>query len=198
MTRPLARSSAVQDTAALLPCRRPGRLTCAASRAERLGDEGASAVEFALVLPLVLLLVFGIINFGFVFSQQLTINNGVREGARRAVVADPSAPRSCDQIIASVRNQLSGLALDPTRVQIKVSQDGWTDTGSTCGAAFVSVDFGSNGSNVPCTNSYNATDHSGSLVVETKYVSILPVSFPPFPTTMTLTSKAVYRCEFTS
>ena len=161
-------------------------------------DRGASAVEFALVVPLLLLIVFGIINFGILFSQQITINNGVREGARRAVVADPAAPRTCDQIIASVRNKLSGLALDPADVQIKVSQDGWTDPSSSCGNSFVASTFGSNAGHVPCTNSYNATDHSGSLVVEAKFVSSIPVSFPPFPTTLSLTSKAVYRCEFTS
>jgi Flp pilus assembly protein TadG len=198
MTRPQIVSAAVQDTAALVECPRPGLLAVLRRRATRSGDTGASAVEFALVVPVLLLIVFGIINFGFVFSQQMTINNGVREGARRAVVADPSAPRSCDQIIASVRNQLSGLALDPAQVQIKVSQDGWTDAGSSCGNAFVTTGFGANGSRIPCTNSYNATNRSGSLVVEAKYVSNLPVSFPPFPTTLTLTSKAVYRCEFTS
>jgi Flp pilus assembly protein TadG len=161
------------------------------------GDTGASAVEFALVVPLLLLIVFGIINFGILFSQQITINNGVREGARRAVVADPSAPRTCDQIIASVRNKLSGLALDPADVQIKVSQDGWTDSNG-CGSSFVASTFGGSAANVPCTNSYNATDHSGSLVVEARFDSRIPVSFPPFPTTLSLTSKAVYRCEFTS
>jgi Flp pilus assembly protein TadG len=160
-------------------------------------DSGASAVEFALVVPILLLLVFGIVNFGILFSQQITLNNGVREGARRAVVADPAAPRSCDQIISSVRNQLSGLSLSPSQVQIKVSQDGWNDA-NACGGGFVSSGFGTNGTNVPCTNSYNAANHSGSLVVEAKYVSSIPMSLPPFPTSMTLTSKAVYRCEFTS
>jgi Flp pilus assembly protein TadG len=162
------------------------------------GDSGASAVEFALVVPLLLLIVFGIINFGIIFSQQLTINNAVREGARRAVVADPAAPRSCDQIISSVRNQLSGIALDPATVQIKVTQDGWTDPSSTCGSTFVTSGFGAKAGNIPCTNSFNATDHSGSLIVEAKFDSRILMSVPPFPTTLTLTSKAVYRCEFTS
>jgi Flp pilus assembly protein TadG len=198
MTRPQTPSAAVQDTAALVACSRPGHLSAVQGRVSRSGDEGASAVEFALVVPILLLIVFGIINFGVVFSQQLTINNAVREGARRAVVADPSAPRSCDEIITSVRNQLSGLALDPSQVQIKVTQDGWTDASSSCGSNFVLTNFGTSGGHVPCTNSYNAANRSGSLIVETKYLSTLPVSFPPFPTNLTLTSKAVYRCEFTS
>lgn len=160
-------------------------------------DHGAAAVEFALIVPLLLLVVFGIINFGVLFSQQLTLNNGVREGARRAVVGDPAAPRSCDQIIASVRNQLSGLALEPSQVQIKVTQDGWTDANG-CGTSFVTTSFGVRGGNVPCTNSYSSTSRSGSLIVEALYVSDIPVSVPPFPTTLPISSKAVYRCEFTS
>lgn len=52
-------------------------------------DRGAVAVEFALVVPLLLLIVFGIVNFGIVFSQQLTLNNALREGARKAVINRP-------------------------------------------------------------------------------------------------------------
>ena len=112
------------------------------ARQSRIGrdDAGASAVEFALVVPIVLLLVFGIINFGFVFSQQSTLNNAVREGARRAVVNDPfngtsttANPRKCDGIIASIKNQLSGLGLNAANVQVKVTQDGWTNA-SACGS----------------------------------------------------------------
>ncbi len=157
------------------------------------GDRGASAVEFALVVPLLLVLVFGIINFGILFSQQLSINNAVREGARRAVVADPNAPRSCAKILASVQNELSALALDPTDVAVRISTNGFTST-QPCGNAFVA----SGGStNIPCKGSYN-NGNAGSLVVEARHVSAIPVSFPPFPTSLTLTSKAVYRCEFSA
>ncbi|MFC6238780.1 TadE/TadG family type IV pilus assembly protein [Longivirga aurantiaca] len=161
-------------------------------------DSGAAAVEFALVVPLLLLIVFGIINFGVLFSQQVSINNAVREGARRAVVGDPSAPRTCDGILASVRNELSGLALNPADVQIKVTQDWGTGSDSNgCGSAFVLASFGANAGKVPCKGSYDATTNTArSLIVEAKLVSTIPVSFPPFPTTITLTSKAVYRCEF--
>ena len=53
------------------------------------------AVEFALIVPVLLLIVFGIINFGVLFSQQLTLNNAVREGARKAVVNEVSTNRQC-------------------------------------------------------------------------------------------------------
>jgi Flp pilus assembly protein TadG len=43
---------------------------------------GAAAVEFAIVLPLVLLLVCGIVDVGRMLDRQLTLTNAAREGAR--------------------------------------------------------------------------------------------------------------------
>lgn len=43
-------------------------------------------VEFALILPLLLLLVFGIIQFGIIYNTKITITNAAREGARKAAV----------------------------------------------------------------------------------------------------------------
>ncbi|MGH2756907.1 MAG: TadE/TadG family type IV pilus assembly protein [Actinomycetota bacterium] len=39
-------------------------------------------MEFALVLPLLLLLVFGIIEFGFIFNRWVTVTHAAREGVR--------------------------------------------------------------------------------------------------------------------
>ena len=49
-------------------------------------EEGQAMVEFALVLPLLLVLLFGIIDFGWLFYNKIAINNASREGARYAVV----------------------------------------------------------------------------------------------------------------
>ena len=43
-------------------------------------------VEFALVLPLLILILFGIIEFGFLFAQHLDVRHGAREGGRMASV----------------------------------------------------------------------------------------------------------------
>lgn len=50
------------------------------------GERGASLVEFAVVLPLFILLVFGIMEAGWFFSQSVELRNAAREGARLAVV----------------------------------------------------------------------------------------------------------------
>ena len=48
---------------------------------------GAVLIEFALSLPLLLLLIVGIIDFGFVFQKYQVLTNAAREGARMAVLA---------------------------------------------------------------------------------------------------------------
>ena len=49
-------------------------------------ENGQTLVEFALILPILLLLVMGIIQFGIIFSAQIGITNAAREGARAAAV----------------------------------------------------------------------------------------------------------------
>jgi Flp pilus assembly protein TadG len=49
-------------------------------------DEGAELIEFALVLPMLLLVVLGIAEFGFMFQRYEVITNAAREGARIAVL----------------------------------------------------------------------------------------------------------------
>ena|SRR5438128_502946 len=55
------------------------------SRDRRRG-EGQSLVEFSLVLSPLLLVILGIIQFGFVFNSYVTITNAAREGARSGTV----------------------------------------------------------------------------------------------------------------
>jgi Flp pilus assembly protein TadG len=50
------------------------------------GDAGASAVEFALVLPVLLLLVFGIVQFGIAYNRVQGLQAAAREGARLASI----------------------------------------------------------------------------------------------------------------
>lgn len=58
-------------------------------------EAGQSLVEFALVLPLLLLLLLGIIQFGAAFNALITLNSAAREGARViAVEGDNEAART--------------------------------------------------------------------------------------------------------
>jgi Flp pilus assembly protein TadG len=66
-------------------------------------DEGAQLVEFALVLPLLLLVVLGIAEFGFLFQRYEVITNAAREGARMAVLPGYSSPMGQAAVAARVQ-----------------------------------------------------------------------------------------------
>ena len=59
------------------------------------GERGTALVEFTLVSVLMLLLVFGIIEFGFDYNNYVSLRNGAREGARLGVVNDINDAPSC-------------------------------------------------------------------------------------------------------
>jgi Flp pilus assembly protein TadG len=55
------------------------------------GQRGAVAVEFALIMPILLLLVFGIIEFGYMLNRDMIVGNASRDGARAASLGDSYA-----------------------------------------------------------------------------------------------------------
>src|SRR4051794_18938215 len=52
----------------------------------RTNERGTATVEFALLLPLLLLLLFGIIEFGRAYNAKIELTGAVREGARAAAL----------------------------------------------------------------------------------------------------------------
>jgi Flp pilus assembly protein TadG len=70
-------------------------------------QKGASAVEFAILLPVLLLVLFGIIEFSVAFYDKAMITNASREGARAGIVLrDP--PLTDVEITGIIDNYLSG------------------------------------------------------------------------------------------
>jgi Flp pilus assembly protein TadG len=68
-----------------------GEVCAMRSSAPRRGDDhGAAALEFALVLPVLLLVVFGLIDFGRMLNAQLVVSEAAREGARAAALVGQS------------------------------------------------------------------------------------------------------------
>ena len=66
-------------------------------------DTGAELIEFAIVLPILLLVVAGIMDFGFLFQRYEVVTNAAREGARVAVLPGYGAP----QVQARVQSYLA-------------------------------------------------------------------------------------------
>ena len=54
-------------------------------------EKGQAMVEFAIVLPLLLLVICAIIDFGWIFYNNISVNNCSREGARYAIVHSTEA-----------------------------------------------------------------------------------------------------------
>jgi Flp pilus assembly protein TadG len=83
----------------------------AAGRAlPRRGHHGAAAVEFALVAPLLLLLVFGIISYGYMLSFRQALSQAAAEGARASAVSP--YPASADKETAALNAINDALNVD--------------------------------------------------------------------------------------
>jgi len=59
------------------------------------GQRGAALVEFALIVTMFLLLVFGMIEFGLDYNDYIAVRNGSREAARMGVVNDLTGAPAC-------------------------------------------------------------------------------------------------------
>lgn len=70
-------------------------------RGFRDSERGAAAVEFALVFPVLIVMIFGIIEFGAVFNAQIMVTAAAREGVRELVVTgDETAARDVAEAAA--------------------------------------------------------------------------------------------------
>ncbi len=132
-------------------------------RSKSSSQKGASAVEFALILPLLMLILWGIIEFGLLLYNKQVITNASREGARAGIVAAtsrvipgpvtppaagacvnptvPADPVSISCVVGQYcSNHLVSFSTTPTNPQVVV-------TGYAAAAAF--------GTNLTVTVSYN-------------------------------------------
>ena len=77
------------------------------------GADGAAAVEFALVMPILFLVVFGILQYGLWFNDSLNTRQGVREGARLGVVSqfdgDGCSGANLDKLACRTENRIDAL-----------------------------------------------------------------------------------------
>ena len=81
-------------------------------------EHGAAAVEFALVVPLLFVIVFGIVDFGRLLALQNNLQSAVREGARAAAArANPTDGVGRDRVVAYV-NATEQAKLDPLLVLV--------------------------------------------------------------------------------
>ena len=140
-------------------------------------DRGASAVEFALVVPVLILILIGIVNFGFVLAQQISLNSAARQAARYAVVDG----RTCAQIKSEGRSagQTLGMTISAGTVPTPVV--------TNCGADTVKPCVGT----LPNTNITVTMTRTGAA---NRWI----ITAPPFNllTVPVIQGTGVMRCEF--
>ena len=124
------------------------------ARPARRGERGAAAVEFALVVPFLLLLVFGIISYGFMLSFRQAVSQGAAEGARAAAVS--AAGDDADRL-AAARDALND-SLDTYGVRCE-SSGALVRGGASVGTCAVSI--------AACVNDTSA--QCASLTVDYRY-----------------------------
>ena len=84
-------------------------------------EDGQAMVEFAIVVPLLFLLIVGLVEFARAWNTQQVLTDAAREGLRNSVVANPSF--TYDALLGQIDQALLRASLDPDEAQVTV--DGW-------------------------------------------------------------------------
>jgi Flp pilus assembly protein TadG len=132
-------------------------------------SKGAAAVEMAIILPLLVLLTFGLIEFGLLMYNQQVITNAAREGARFGIVQ--ATPRNEADAIANI---VHGYADAHLVTFASINEPPTVTVPNTC------VSFGDD-LNVTVTYPY-------SFLVASHFI-------PGLSNLITLTSFSVMKCE---
>ena len=137
-------------------------------RIEYQGEQGTAAVEFALIMTLLLAIVFGTIQFGIAFSKFNVYTGAAREGARYAAVrCTPDSSTGCTNAL----------------IAAKVTS---TAVGYPIGPGSPSEDIVCSSSNI---GAFVTVSWNQSITVNIPFVPGMN------PHTYTRTMKGVFRCE---
>jgi Flp pilus assembly protein TadG len=109
---------------------------------KRRSESGASAVEFALIVPVVVLLLMGTVSTGLTYNDHVSLTNAAREGARYGAAADITSSSWAASVQTRVQEvYFNAAGVKPTDDQIcvqLVKADGTvyaSDGGTSCGTA---------------------------------------------------------------
>jgi Flp pilus assembly protein TadG len=148
--------SDLRQRANALECGSIGAVTSREPRIERrpadgqflpllhLGEQGQSLVEFALLVPMLLLLTTGIFVFGAAMNNYMQLTNAVSVGARTVAINAGIATDPCATAANAIKAAAPGLAT--SGLSFKISFIGTTTvnaTGATCIADAASLTSGS-------------------------------------------------------
>lgn len=140
-------------------------------------ERGAAAVEFAIVLPILLLILFGMINFGVVFAQNLALSNAARQAARFGSVAG----NACDDIVAEAEQTVTD--------EMIAFESGILE------ATAVTREPGGGGcAGEACTGSAEGDSVRVTMTYEANF--LVPWLVPGIPQTVDIEGEGEFRCEY--
>ena len=97
------------------------------TKRHRRKRRGAVVVEFALIVPFLFIVVFGVIDFSRAYSQLNAINAGLREGARYASVMRDPAAAGAQALVRQKVQTMAGVfgynSLDASKVTLTLDTD---------------------------------------------------------------------------
>jgi Flp pilus assembly pilin Flp len=85
-------------------------------------ERGQTMVEFALVVPILCIVLFGILQFGALYNDYVTLTDATRVGARKAAV---SRHEAFPQNVAEAAARDSAVGLDPAKLEVFVNAAAW-------------------------------------------------------------------------
>jgi Flp pilus assembly protein TadG len=97
------------------------------ARRFRKNSRGQALVEFALVMPLLLILIISVFEFGRAWNLHQTITDAAREGARTAVVANSSVTAA--SVDSAIGNRIAASGFDPANATVTLPNGFHTGTG---------------------------------------------------------------------
>ncbi len=90
-------------------------------------EQGQAMVEFALVLPILILLICGIIDFGWIFGNQLIANNASREAARFCAISADLSQGDLETLAEGVVSNRADTLCNLCSVAVAVTEDTGND-----------------------------------------------------------------------
>ena len=182
----------------------------ATTRPRSRGQESQALIEFALISPLLLLLIFGIIDIGRAVFYYDTLNHAAREGARAAVRAPSTMPTNA-AVLSAVTAQLVGVSVSepcpqgPVTASTPPANAAWLFvTESPAPTAFeASPPMNAPGGEYPAAavGGCNPTNPAGDNVplqvtIRMNLVLITPIISQLSSGRIVITATAVYRTEY--
>ena len=118
-------------------------------------QDGQSAVEFALVLPILLIVVMGIFSFGIAFNQYILLTEATSVGARQLAISRGNTLDPCSTVSSVV--QAAAPLLNSSQLSYSIVLNGTTYTSTSCSSSSTTTGAAGNlkqGSNASVTVNY--------------------------------------------